>query len=237
MSSFIDYSPMKIKAILFDLDNTLLDFSEMKHMAVNMAIRAMIDQGLDIDPKEAYDIIFKTYWEVGIESDNAFSEFLKRRFGQVDERILAAGINAYLRTKPSFLEPYPNVVPTLIKLIKKGLVIGILTDAPRLKGWQRLCAMRLQHFFDHVITRDDSGAPKTGGLPFEYALRRLQLDPGDVLFVGDSVLRDIKGAKAAGMIAALAKYGTKDSLDAIQAAKPDYILSDFTEILQIIESE
>lgn len=227
---------MAIKAVLFDLDNTLLDFSEMKHMAVNMAIRAMIDQGLDIDPKEAFNIILQTYWEVGIESDNAFSEFLKRRFGSVDERILAAGINAYLRTKPSFLEPYPNVVPTLIKLIKKGLVIGIVTDAPRLKGWQRLCAMRLQHFFDHVITRDDSGSSKTGGLPFAYALEQLHLDPAEVLFVGDSVERDITGAKRAGMVTALAKYGTKDSQEKIQAAHPEYILSDFSEILHIIES-
>ena len=225
---------MSIKAVLFDLDNTLLDFSEMKHMAVNMAIRAMIDQGLDMDPKEAFDSIFQTYWEVGIESDNAFSEFLKRRFGQVDERILAAGVNAYLRTKPSFLEPYPNVVPTLIKLIKYGLVIGIVTDAPRLKGWQRLCAVRLQHFFDHVITRDDSGAPKRDGLPFEYALKQLQLEPQEVLFVGDSVERDITGAKAAGMVTALAAYGTKDTPGDIEAARPDHILSDFKELLDII---
>lgn len=225
---------MSIKAVLFDLDNTLLDFSEMKYMAVNMAIRAMIDQGLDMDPGEAFNSIFETYWEVGIESDNAFSEFLKRRFGQVDERILAAGVNAYLRTKPSFLEPYPNVVPTLIKLIKSGLVIGIVTDAPRLKGWQRLCAMRLQHFFDHVITRDDSGAPKTGGLPFEYALDRLQMKPDGILFVGDSVERDIRGAKAAGMVTALAGYGTKDSEEMIRNAKPDHILSDFRDLLDII---
>ena len=225
---------MSIKAVLFDLDNTLLDFSEMKNMAVNMAIRAMIDQGLDMDPDEAFKSIFETYYEVGIESDNAFSEFLKRRFGQVDERILAAGVNAYLRTKPSFLEPYPNVVPTLIKLIKAGLVIGIVTDAPRLKGWQRLCAMRLQHFFDHVITRDDSGAPKTGGLPFEYALEQLGLSSKEVLFVGDSIVRDIKGAKAAGMVTALAGYGTKDTEEVILAAQPDYILSDFRELLNII---
>jgi HAD superfamily hydrolase (TIGR02253 family) len=227
---------MPIKAVLFDLDNTLLDFSEMKHMAVNMAIRAMIDQGMEIDPKEAFDIIFKTYWEFGIESDNAFSEFLKRRFGCVDERILAAGINAYLRTKPSFLEPYPNVVPTLIKLIKLGLIIGIVTDAPRLKGWQRLCAIRLQHFFDHIITKDDSNASKKDGLPFEYALELLHMDPSEVLFVGDSVERDIKGAKAAGMWTALAGYGTKDAQEAIQAAQPDYILSDFKEILAVITS-
>lgn len=225
---------MSIKAVLFDLDNTLLDFSEMKHMAVNMAIRAMIDLGLDMDPDEAFRSIFETYYEVGIESDNAFSEFLKRRFGQVDERILAAGVNAYLRTKPSFLEPYPNVVPTLIKLIRLGLVIGILTDAPRLKGWQRLCAMRLQHFFDFVITRDDSGAPKTGGLPFEYALVKLKLSSEEVLFVGDSIERDIKGAKVVGMVTALAGYGTKDTEEAILSSQPDYILSDFRELLDII---
>ena len=38
-----------IKAIIFDLDNTLLDFVKMKQFAVKAAITAMIEAGLDVD--------------------------------------------------------------------------------------------------------------------------------------------------------------------------------------------
>ena len=65
-------------------------------------------------------------------------------------------------------------------------------------------------------------------------MEQLQLEPQEVLFIGDSVERDITGAKAVGMLTALAAYGTKDTPGDIEAARPDHILSDFKELLDII---
>ena len=50
-----------IKAVIFDLDNTLLDFMKMKSMAVDSAIQGMIEAGLFIDPNEAQEKIFNIY--------------------------------------------------------------------------------------------------------------------------------------------------------------------------------
>lgn len=223
---------MKIKAVLFDLDNTLVDFVEMKRKCCEQAARAMIDSGLDMKLEDACDKLHKTYWEVGIESDTAFTEFLKRTIGKVDDKILAAAINAYLRTKNVLLEPYPNVISTLTKLTKKGIVIGIVTDAPRLKAWQRLNAMKIHNLFDIVITPDDAGGRKTSQLPFKHVVKKLKMKPNEILFVGDSIERDMKGAKKIGMITALAKYSSNEKAD---PKIVDFVLSDIKEILRIIE--
>ena len=50
--------PILIKGVVFDLDNTLLDFMKMKQVAVKSAIRGMIEAGLEIDEKKSFqDII------------------------------------------------------------------------------------------------------------------------------------------------------------------------------------
>ena len=52
-----------IKAILFDLDNTLIDFLKMKRMAIEEAVEAMIDAGLKLDKKQAVELIYELYKE------------------------------------------------------------------------------------------------------------------------------------------------------------------------------
>ena len=88
----------KIRAILFDLDNTLIDFMQMKQESCRAAIQAMISTGLKMDKKEAYSKLMKTYFKLGLESDVAFTQFLKET-GNFDHKILAAAINKYLETK------------------------------------------------------------------------------------------------------------------------------------------
>jgi len=56
-----------IKAILFDLDNTLIDFMKMKHECCKVAIDAMIKAGLKVEKKKALQILYKLYDEYGIE--------------------------------------------------------------------------------------------------------------------------------------------------------------------------
>ena len=93
----------KIRVILFDLDNTLVDFIRMKEKSCRAAVRAMVESGLRMDEGQAFDVLLRKYFDVGIESDRAFSEFLKS-VGQFDHKILASGINTYLETKSMFLK-------------------------------------------------------------------------------------------------------------------------------------
>jgi len=217
-----------IKAVLLDLDQTLIDFLGMKKQASKKAATAMIKAGLRLDKKTAGKELFDFYLKHGIDSDTAFTKFIKKIHGRLDYKILAAGINAYLSAK--LIGPYPNVKPTLKKLKNKKIKLGIVTDAPSLKAWKRLNAMGLDDVFDTVIAFEDSKKKKPHQLPFKLALKKVRLMPEEVLFVGDWPERDIKGAKKAGMKTAFARYGSKRS-----RCNADYVIDDIKEILDIID--
>src|SRR3989338_1302092 len=114
-----------IKALIFDLDNTLVDFWRMKKVTCESAITAMIDAGLDVDKEKGMKLLFELYDEYGYEDKLIFQKFLKKIARKVDYRILANGIVAYRKVRHGFLEPYPHVSYTLLKLKGMGLKLGI----------------------------------------------------------------------------------------------------------------
>lgn len=224
-----------IKAVLFDLDNTLMDFVRMKETSVDAAVSAMIDAGLPLEKKKALKILWELYDDYGIEYGEILQQFLKKTLGKIDYKMLASGIIAYRRIKSSHLEPYPHVISTLLKLKKRGLKLAVVSDAPRMRAWLRLAAMKLTDFFDVVVTMDDVGGKlKPSPEPYKVALRKLGVGPGEAVFVGDNTNRDVTGAKKLGMVAVLAKYGewSKPGKDAL---KPDYEIKDVSELLKVLE--
>lgn len=197
-----------LKAILFDLDNTLLDFSGFKRESALAAAKAMKKAGVPLTEKELYARIFKIYDEKGIEYQRTFGDVL---YGlQLDqhqlERARQAAIIAYTKKKYDCVKPRPKVIQVLSSL-KRKYKLGIVTDAPREKAWQRLILAGLDGFFYPVVSYNDTLEHKPSLKPFELALFLLKVKPDEVLFVGDNPERDIIGAKKAGLHTCLAKYG------------------------------
>ncbi|MBU0979310.1 MAG: HAD-IA family hydrolase [Nanoarchaeota archaeon] len=219
-----------IKAVLFDLDNTLIDFMKMKRLSCEEAISAMIDAGLPLDKEEAIKKLFALYQKHGIEHQKIFQLFLKETMGKIDWRILASGVVAYRRIKASFLEPYPHTLKTLIELKKKGIKLAILSDAPKLEAYTRLAATKLMPFFDVILTLDDTKAFKPAKQAFLLALKRLGTKPEETLMVGDWHERDIVGAKKVGMKTAYAIYGTIKEVK----STADYDLASIKDILKVV---
>jgi len=195
-----------IKAVIFDLDNTLIDFMGTKKSSCDAAIDAMIKAGLKTPKQKAWKTLFSLYREKGIEYQTIFKPFLEKTMGKVDYKIMAAGIIAYRKTKNTMLKTYPNVKPVLKKL-SKNYKLAILSDAPILQAWTRLVEMGLENFFDTVITYDDTHKAKPHPRPFRTVLRKLKVKPEEVVMIGDNLLRDVKGAKNLGMKTILASYG------------------------------
>jgi putative hydrolase of the HAD superfamily len=218
-----------IKAVLFDLDNTLIDFMSMKKAASAAAANAMIGAGLQDAPEDLSERLFTFYLEHGIESDDAFEEYLKQEYKAVDYRILASAVNAYLKEKYLHLEPYPGVVETLRELKRQGFKLGVVSDGVRLKAWMRLNEAGLDGYFDSVVTYDDTGKRKPAKEPFSLICEQLALKPEECLMLGDWPERDVQGGKLAGMKTCLAKYGQ------IQQAKADYQIQSFSKLLTIVD--
>ena len=144
-----------IKAILFDLDDTLIDFMKMKKISSDEAAKAMVKAGLKMPLKKAKKMLFEKYI-TDIEGEKVFQNFLKAE-KQYNLKILAAGINAYLKTKYKHMKPYPGVIKTLKKLKKKKMKLAIITDAPKIKAYMRLDAMKITEYFGIVIGIEDTG--------------------------------------------------------------------------------
>ncbi|MFN5867461.1 MAG: HAD family hydrolase, partial [Candidatus Kapaibacterium sp.] len=130
-----------IRAVVFDLDNTLVDFMAMKRQAVDAAITAMIDAGLDLTFDKIRSHIDDIYREQGIEYQRVFDQLLQESLGHVDNRILSSGIIAYRRAREAALRPYPHVTATLMQLVKNGVRLAVVSDAPAREAWLRLCYM------------------------------------------------------------------------------------------------
>ncbi|MEM0475945.1 MAG: HAD-IA family hydrolase [Candidatus Norongarragalinales archaeon] len=247
----------KFKAVVFDLDNTLVDFARMKERACDAAIRAMRSHGLRMPFASAKRFLFELYAKHGIENKNIFQIFLKRTIGRVDYKLLSNAIVAYRREENDFVVPYAGVKETLVALKKKRVKLAVVTDAPRLRAWNRLAAMGLTRFFDFVITLAEAKRRKPHAAPFNAALKKLGLEgePQHVLFVGDSPGRDMAGAKRSGMRTCLARYGMRGWRKPIWRAlkkhfveesgkprvavegkrvRPDYTIDDVRELVEIV---
>ncbi len=223
-----------IRAVVFDLDNTLVDFMAMKRQAIDAAIDAMIDAGLDMDFDGVKGLINRIYDQEGIEYQKVFDRLLIDVLGDVDHKVLASGVVAYRRAREAALKPYPHVSATLMELVKNGIKMAVLSDAPIREAWLRLSYIGFHHIFDHVVTFDDTGRRKPDPLPFRHVLELLEVEPAQALMVGDWADRDIVGAAAVGMKTAFAAYG--DSFGN-QTVRADYTLRDIKELLEIVLPE
>jgi len=223
-----------IKAIIFDLDNTLVDFLLLKERAVDAAVHAMIDAGLEIKYDEAVTKINDIYDREGIEYQQVFDNLLKDVYGKINYKIISAGVVAYRKAREAALKPYPKVFPTLIELIKMGIKLAVVSDAPAKEAWLRLSYINFHHLFDVVITFDDSHEKKPSPVPFNMALDKLKLKAEECLMIGDWAERDMVGATAVGMKTVFARYG-----DTFNTGNPesDYDINCVSELLNIVKKE
>lgn len=218
-----------VKAVLFDLDNTLVDFHALKDECVKAMAGAMHEAGL----KRSQEGIAKRLWELynehGWEDQTILQKYFEKEFGSVDWRVLAHAVVEYRKIKAARLRPYANVKKTLLRLRERGLRLGVVSDAPRLQAWIRLVELGLDDYFDFVVSFDDTGEKKPSAKPFERALELLKLPAGEVLFVGDSAHRDIEGAAKAGMKTCLALYGNGEA----GGVKADCEIASFEDLLTL----
>jgi len=221
-----------IRAIILDLDNTLTDFMKKKGAAIDAALDGMVDAGLAVSREVLREHIWRVYNDKGIEYQQVFDQALMDAVGTIDPRVLAAGIVAYRKTRESTLVTYPHVQYTLLGLLKRGLKLAVVSDAPRHQVWLRLASLQLHNLFDVVVTFDDTNARKPSPEPFRMALSRLGCGADEALMVGDWAERDVVGAAQVGIRTVFARYG--DTFGTRESGA-DFDVNDLMELLDIVD--
>jgi putative hydrolase of the HAD superfamily len=98
------------------------------------------------------------------------------------------------------IKPFPYVKETLAAFREAGLRLAVLSDFP---PQQKIPMLGLDGMFESILSSEEAGALKPSAVPFAALRQSLNVNAGEILYVGNSAKYDIKGARQAGMKTAL----------------------------------
>jgi putative hydrolase of the HAD superfamily len=225
-----------IKAVFFDIDDTLYDTSEFAKLARKAALNAMIDAGLPLSQDDAYTLLREIIKEKGSNYDKHLNVLTKRVFGKEDPLLIAIGMITYHNVKFALLRLFPETMSALIHLKANGYHLGVISNGLTIKQYEKLVRLGLHHFFDSVITSQEAGVKKPDPAIFKLAMERMGCKAENSVMIGNSFDDDILGAVNTGMSAVFLTPGLKESeRDIIEkkGLKLD-IISDIGEIKDIM---
>jgi putative hydrolase of the HAD superfamily len=227
---------MKIKSIIFGIDDVLYDASFQMSTARLNAIKAMIEAGLPTDVETAYRALQSVVRECGSDYNKHFDRLLERLGLKWNPRVIAAGVAAYRETSPAYLKLYPDTFPTLLRLREAGYKIGIVSEGRAVKQWQKLIQLGIQHMFDSVVTSEETGSNVIKPETVESILKALAVPRNQTLFIGNNLDTDIRCANKAKVISIRIRKGENKTKEPKSAeTKPKYEINKLSEIFKIIE--
>lgn len=210
----------KIRAVLFDLDGTLIDSYPAIAASVNH-----VRQQCGLTPLSIA--------EVTRHVGRGAAYLLQQTVGQNN---LEAHLAAYRQHHVTVLRPMTVLLPgayeTLQELHRRGYRLGICSNKPITFTRELVDHLHLTPFLDVVLGPEDVTRPKPAPDMLLLALQRLQLAPTDALYVGDMTV-DIETARAAHVLVWVVATGS-DPVEALQAARPDLRLTHLKEMLNLL---
>ena len=214
-----------IKAVLFDLDGTLVDTEELILASFRYAtktvtgrdipdeeLRAKIGQPLTVQmwdwadgSQEVHDALFDTYLE---HNDRVHSQLIKS---------------------------FPDTIPALRALREAGLPLGIVTSKRSENALRAMKSTGIDGYFKCLIAPDTFPAHKPEPEPVLHGCELLGVAPDECIYIGDSPY-DLQAGRGAGCTTVAALWGMFDSA-ALMAESPDFAIESLGELVPIALGE
>ncbi|MBR2281408.1 MAG: HAD family hydrolase [Spirochaetales bacterium] len=210
---------MSYKAVCFDIDGTLYPIGTMNSRLLRLSLRhplfglryrrnrreyrrwqSTFTQKVPFRWREAMIVQNGTGKEMPFDK-----ETYRRTYERLESLVYGPMRRLYRRTRT-----FDGVRDTFLRIRDDGLKIGVFTDFPL---FDKLEGMGLADLVDFAASSDDVGYLKPDTHCLEYLLYNLGMGPKDVLYVGDSYEKDVKGAMAAGIDAVLVNVKAPASAD------------------------
>lgn len=212
-----------IKAVLFDLDGTLLDTNELIYKSFNYILNERLNMNI---PKED---ITKLYGEP-IETS------LKRFFSNEEDIINT--IKEYrkynLEHHDNMCKAFDGVIELLKSLKSKNIKIAIVTSKRKDMAMRGLKISNILEYVDVIMSPEDTDKHKPDPQPAIRACEKLNVKPEEAIMVGDSSY-DLLCGKDAGCLTCGVSYTVVD-INRLLDTKPTYMIKYPTELLQVLFS-
>ncbi len=217
-----------IKALIFDMDGTLLNTLADLAQSTNFALFKSGFEDCSIDEIKGFigDGVYKL-----IERALNFKNLSKNE--KIDEEKIKKCIDEfkahYSKNMYNSTAPYAGIVELLEKLKKKNIKTAVVSNKFD-SAIKQLCEKYFNNLIDIAIGQSDKVPPKPAPIGVFEAIKQLGVEKSEVLFVGDSDV-DVKTAKNAKIKSAGVLWGYRDDKN---LAGADYIIKKPDEILEIL---
>lgn len=226
----------RLSAIFFDIDDTLYSTTEFADLARQRAVEAMVRQGLRLPVERVRRELDEVIAEFTSNYPNHFDKLLLRLpahawSGTNRALIIAAGINAYHDSKGE-LRPFPDVLPFLSDLRERSdLILGIVTHGLEIKQAEKLLRLGVVPYLhpEGIFISDQVGISKPNPKLYRRACARFELDPREVMYVGDSPAHDVDPPNSLGMVTVRSRRGTRHA-GSEGKTSPRYEIQSFDEL-------
>jgi putative hydrolase of the HAD superfamily len=227
----------KLKAIVFDLDDTL--YSERDFFLSGFkAVATWASANLGVSQEAGYATLFNLYSE-GVRN-NTFDRWLTTH--EIDRPgLVPILLDVYRRHYPN-ISPFPEAV-YLLNILTKFYKIGLVSDGYLEVQKRKWSALGIDDFFDAVVFSDALGREnwKPSTAPFKLVLEQLNISPELSVYIADNPHKDFFGARQLGMYTIQVKR-TESEYGNIQAPgleyHPDLTIDSLAEVLvSIVEWE
>jgi HAD superfamily hydrolase (TIGR01662 family) len=245
---------LSIRAVIFDLGHTLWDIGhsgpQLERAYAEMRATLCRHLGRDDIPdaatlqKAVFDVLVessKTYFSDGPNLDQPPSHVWIdrgcRAVGiELDEELLREITPALFATEREALTCAEGTLDAVRALYDAGYTIGCVTNT--LADTATIRSMLRQHGFEEmmrsVVVSADEGWRKPHPSLFEKALAETGAAPDEAVFVGDSPLHDVGGAKAVGMWAVLTQQYAARPYENFNP-QPDAIITHLRELRDVVQ--
>lgn len=187
---------MSIRALLFDLDDTLYDEKQFVESGF-FKVAEFVEDEFKINKKDFYRILIDIFNDGS--RGNIFNLALERVNVTYEENIIRAMVKIYREHNPK-IRLAEDVKLLLIKL-REIYSLGIITDSYFEVQKKKVRALKLEELFDSIIYTDEYGREywKPNVFSYKLALERFQIVPGEAVYTGDNPHKDFIGAKNIGI--------------------------------------
>lgn len=242
---------MDLKAILFDINGTLIDIETDERMdEVYRAIgHLLLYQGIYLRRFEVRDLYFQVMKEQFAASAETYPEFDVVKVWRDCLRRTASNVTRSL--PPEKLEQLPRLIAEVqrgvsrrrlrcfpeaveaLHYLKQRYRLAVVSDAQTAYAIPELQASGLREFFDPIIISGDFGYRKPDPRLFRHALEKLSVPSSQAIFVGNDTYRDIFGAQQLGLRTIF--FSPNGTWPDPNEAKPDYVLYTFADLPRAID--
>ena len=207
------------KAVLFDVDGTLIDAWEFIHGAIVHTIKV---HGHKMPSKKV----------IKDAMGHPLLAFYETVFPGLDPKLFAKTHDDFQQGKFDLGKPFPKARETLKRLKSQGFLIGVVSNRTKNSLHTTLKKAKLLEFIDVVVSAEDVAHPKPNKEHVLKTLELLRVNPKDTILVGDTDM-DILAGKNAKVQTVGVTYGFAGK--SIKDYNPDFVINKIEEILKIIQ--